>query len=67
PLMKGGKKRTKEVAEYRNGIKPKGGAKTWETVSMVYGVVHLVDKQHWVAISIDMGEQIILREVVIKL
>ncbi|KAI3946244.1 hypothetical protein MKW92_015390, partial [Papaver armeniacum] len=52
--------RTKEVAEYRNGIRPKGGAKTWETVSMVYGVVHLVDKQHWVAISIDIGEQIIL-------
>lgn len=27
---------------------------------MVYGVVHLVDKQHCVAISIDIGEQIIL-------
>ncbi|KAI3940097.1 hypothetical protein MKW92_017628, partial [Papaver armeniacum] len=48
------------MAEYWNGIKPKGGAKPWQTVSMVYGVVHLVDKYHWVAISIDIGEKIIL-------
>lgn len=48
------------MEEYRNGVQPEGGSKPWQTVSMVYGVVHLVDKYHWVAISINIGDQKIL-------
>ncbi|KAI3963917.1 hypothetical protein MKW92_014050, partial [Papaver armeniacum] len=37
---------TAKLKEYENGILPLGGAKPWERVSMLYGVVHIVKKKN---------------------
>lgn len=52
-----GKPNTRKLKDYENGILPLGGAKPWQKVSMLYGVVNIVDKYHWVAVSINLKQR----------
>ena len=48
---------TAKLNEYTKGVLPLGGAKSWENVSILYGVVNIVEKYHWVAVCINLKQR----------